>query len=601
MGINATAAAEVAINRYIVNVKLEATFTTFNSILEYTSKDERFSDDGIVPAIDGAFQAALDLPGAISESKAKSRTTEVGGNDAINCYYSFNENDDIIHPAIQVGPDKGLGRVYNEIFDEQQHMLWMTFGIPKFANTLSFFKNSVDRELSILQNKGTYGMLRKAAGLAGTMAGVFAVLKFPPLALITLANIGLTVGSIPGRFYELRPMMPLYYKTVNATLVHLAINMGLIGVSKDKLETDGAGVDQLLRDSEIDILSILERKEVWDGVMEQPDKLDEQTEKLIDNQDSESMFSGFFSKAVDGVGDSLSMSKAFVGFRLEKSTDNSESASNATAEAAISSTLNGASETIKSARFNFGGIAGGDGAVSSAIGVATDMIGSFFSSAAGAVGLSGIAEFALGAGTFDIPERYTGSSFSKSYSFSFQLRAPLGDKLSIFHSIYVPLSMLIAAAFPRAIGRNTYTSPFLLTAYSKGRFAIPLGIIDSINIKRGDSEFGWNTEGLPTSVDVSISIKDLSAMMYTNISSGDAWKDIIGQNSSFQEYLLSLSGIGLAERLNLWKKLSRKKDALLKIGKLNVLNPRMIGLSIGNSRIGQTITAFKPTHRLPTN
>src|SRR5699024_8216171 len=85
----------------------------------------------------------------------------------------------------------------------------------------------------------------------------------------------------------------------------------------------------------------------------------------------------------------------------------------------------------------------------------------------------------------DIPEIWQSSSFSKNYSFNITLRAPYGDKVSIFQSIYIPLAMLIALAFPRSGGRNAYGTPFLIRAYSSGMFAIPLGIIDSFSITRG--------------------------------------------------------------------------------------------------------------------
>ena len=148
------------------------------------------------------------------------------------------------------------------------------------------------------------------------------------------------------------------------------------------------------------------------------------------------------------------------------------------------------------------------------------------------------------------------------------MRAPYGDKVSIFQSIYIPLAMLIALAFPRSGGRNAYGTPFLIRAYSSGMFAIPLGIIDSFSITRGSSEFGWNLDRLPTTVDVSFTIKDLSAATHLAIQDANSlgMLNILGTNSSFQEYMLTLSGVGLKERLCIAQSLARRIQAVGAIG-----------------------------------
>ena len=72
---------------------------------------------------------------------------------------------------------------------------------------------------------------------------------------------------------------------------------------------------------------------------------------------------------------------------------------------------------------------------------------------------------------------------------------------------------LFGFVLPRQAGPNGFISPFLIKAYYKGLFNCDLGLITNMSVSRG-SEGGWTRNGLPTTVDVTLQIKDL----YENIS-----------------------------------------------------------------------------------
>ena len=130
-------------------------------------------------------------------------------------------------------------------------------------------------------------------------------------------------------------------------------------------------------------------------------------------------------------------------------------------------------------------------------------------------------------------------------------------------------------------------------------FAIPMGMIDSITITRGDSEFGWNYDFLPTKLKISFTIKDLSPVMYMPL--GDsAFRTIFGMNSPFQEYMLTLSGVGLAERVMFQDFYKKRIEIAKTMVKNNTLNPMMWGFSLGNHRLFQAISSFLPKTNLPT-
>ena len=110
------------------------------------------------------------------------------------------------------------------------------------------------------------------------------------------------------------------------------------------------------------------------------------------------------------------------------------------------------------------------------------------------------------------PEIWDDSDFSKSYDFTLKLRTPDGDKISWYLNIYVPLMHLVAAAAPRELGPNGYKSPYLVRAFYKGLFNVDMGIITSMSVSKAGP---FTNDGLPLSVDVNVSIKDLYGLLMT--------------------------------------------------------------------------------------
>ncbi len=610
-------------NRYLVRTNLPREFSTYKELLEYQN-DEKLLDDkkeGLSKEISDAMIKAM----PVQFTKGKNRDTSLGGNDAINCFYQFNADDDIIPKInrIKKNPYKGLGRVYNEVFDEQQQFLHISFGIADFTSIKKFYEAMIDVDLSKLMNTGKYS-------LSHTLGSLVAKAAFIPIALPFIASKwAIDLLSAPGitapsKYYDFRPTMSLYYKMVNVILAHLAVNMGLTSSSPDGevaniKDSDYEGVPEILKKYGTDILTILSKKHRFDDGDYKPMATDEYFNLSQQHFDAETEFIGtavdLAAKAADKVGNwaggvienflvggkyGLTEALKYVSFRIEKGTDTSESGSNSTKESSLSQTINSKIQEAKTMRFNLSGLKS-MGGVGKMVGALEEGLSGLIEGTTSMLGIHGGTELAKGAGLIDIPEVWDSSSFTKSYSFNFQLRTPYADKISIFYSLYVPLAMLIAGAFPRAIGPNAHTSPFIVRAYAKGQFAIPLGIIDSITITRGAAEYGWSKDMLPTCLDISFTIKDLSPLMSISLADGNilSWKNIMGQNSSMQEYMLTLSGTGLAERTLAFKLLKKRAKTLLRIATNNKWNPRMMAFSIiSGSRGGLLATAFAPT-RLP--
>jgi hypothetical protein len=143
------------------------------------------------------------------------------------------------------------------------------------------------------------------------------------------------------------------------------------------------------------------------------------------------------------------------------------------------------------------------------------------------------------------PEIWNDSSFSRNYSLEIKLISPYGDNLSVYQYVIVPLIHLMCLAFPRQFGPNGYSAPFIVQAFAKGVFNCEMGIIDNITIRRGGSDgSSRNSEGIPTEIDVTLSIKDLYPMVTIASDHLDSRASFIN-NTGLIDYLAGMCCINL--------------------------------------------------------
>lgn len=276
---------------------------------------------------------------------------------------------------------------------------------------------------------------------------------------------------------------------------------------------------------------------------------------LNENQESEP---GWYDKLVEFSKAELADGAQFVTFRVDHVDSVSESFSNSAGEPEIANKINSASSSARQTRFSFaegnlgsGGIAG---VVEGALGGVKDVVSGFVNG----IGMSGIAA-AAGSAFIDIPQIWESASADlPTADYTIQLRSPYGNKLSRFQNLYVPLAMLLAGALPLSTGKRSYTSPFLVEIYSKGKNQTRLGIIDSMSVTRGVGNLGWTREGEPLGIDVSFSVLDLSSVMHMPISANfslNPTQGIFDEDSVFNDYMAVLGGLGLTDQTYIGKKL----------------------------------------------
>ena len=576
----------------------------------------------------------------------------VGGNDAINPYSAFNLDDDIVH---SIAEDKsqpktyqyGMGRCYAEIYESKQQILYLTMGLPKYRNLQKWLKNATNKELSEMNDIGadSGGLVSKIGSLLGGALSL--AIQLPWLPIKWAANIISSIHDYPvTEYFYFRDNMPMYYRYVNVLLSEIAVGMGIYGNgpadtsgSTDSTgktngnankgqPNNGSNIDNnqlakyqqnmpVIMQEGPDIFKIMCRraKRAQSGLTFQStdamiggdpatkfkDINDNHDKKNPDMEDSGGIKNGlrnFWTGLKTGAMEGMN----FLGFRIEKSENANESFSNSTDNSPLLNTLNNRVAEQRQRRLD--AIGQGEGALANVLKAKrwADNVVNVVQSVKNVMDNpeATIAYMAAGNGFFDLPKQWSGSAgMSRSLSFNMKLRAKTGgDNVSIFQSIMIPLSCLLAAALPRQVGDSTYTSPFIIRAFCKGMFAVPAGIITTLSVTRGSSEFGWSLNKLPTVVDVSFTIEDLSPMLFLSIAGGNGAIKAIGQafanNTKMHEYINTLVGIGAKERYYRLGQLKRRFKTAVLISKNTVFSATYHGYSMGDSSIIRSLMALTP-------
>jgi hypothetical protein len=242
-------------------------------------------------------------------------------------------------------------------------------------------------------------------------------------------------------------------------------------------------------------------------------------------------------------------------------TTMTDSFSNSTTDSSLASSINGYSDQAREIKFLLGPNSAltqmyenmGDatsGIADSLSSITSNLTGGMISDLAS----TGIDTIVSG-GKIIFPKIWNNSEFNRSYSFDIKLRSPDHDSLSIFLNIILPYLHLLGFVLPQSLDSNDpngYQTPFLLKAYCKGLFNIDMGIITDMSVTRG-AECQWNDDGLPTQIDISITIEDLyNSLMITQEQRDNNFGlqnlvpfDIV-TNTSMVDYLANLSGLNIA-------------------------------------------------------
>lgn len=248
----------------------------------------------------------------------------------------------------------------------------------------------------------------------------------------------------------------------------------------------------------------------------------------------------FISDVFEDISKKIKTDDAYVSFYVDANASFSESASNSTTQSVIKQYTDQVSSIAKEIQ-TISGISGIDAqGLMQSIGSSLDQYSQSISSNGGLSSfirrITGTTGQLIQGANFMVPEIWSDSDYSRSYSIPITLSTPYGNKISWYINIGVPLCFILGLALPHGTTANTYTSPCLVQCFSQGWFNCGFGIVDSFSLDKQD----WNAMGLPNEIKVSLNVKDL----YSQLSLPKS-NNALGfmQNTGMFEYLMVNSGL----------------------------------------------------------
>jgi hypothetical protein len=216
-----------------------------------------------------------------STANNKFTDSSLGGNIGINPRPQFNRYADIRIPGRRMDrgkvstsrtdPNNGMGRYYSELIDDNDQVVYLELGGPRFNNLFDFMSKAVNYKDSVLANTG-----RSPIGYElGQIIGGTAMLVAFPLVTVSIWTIkkaaGLFVGNNNFNYYYLEPQMHKYWTTVGNIVNQLATELGILIPS---FMEDGTKADKIGAVVEMDQSDLNVMKELLPGLITENNYID---------------------------------------------------------------------------------------------------------------------------------------------------------------------------------------------------------------------------------------------------------------------------------------------------------------------------------------
>lgn len=199
-----------------------------------------------------------------SSADSKFTDTTLGGNLGINNKPQYTRycdprrvgvGEDTVEDRVgYIGTNIGMGSYYSMAHDDNNQILSMEFGVPKFQSIFSLFTRAISYPESVMVNEGRYPLLYHVGDAIGT-ASRFRALPIFSIALV-LAKLGTDIlaGAADTRYFTMKPTMHMYWTTVNTLVNNLAVSRGISRVAIKSGIKDRIGNEITVTDNDLEAL-----------------------------------------------------------------------------------------------------------------------------------------------------------------------------------------------------------------------------------------------------------------------------------------------------------------------------------------------------------
>lgn len=300
---------------------------------------------------------------------------------------------------------------------------------------------------------------------------------------------------------------------------------------------------------------------------------------------------GFAEQSISEMADGTQ----FLCLRVNNTGSASESFSNSTKEAEISSKLNSFSSGAKEIRTTLLGGNIGDDIVSNVVESVFGVAGDFIQGVAQKIPLGGLIGL-MGSAYVDIPEVYDNSTSSmNSLTYNIELRTTSGHPLAILKEIMIPMCCILGFALPQSTGTESYTQPMLIEVWDKSKAKSRLCLCTDLTITRGVGNLGWSRDGYPLAVDISFTLKELSRVTHMPALPSIG---LFSEASLFNDYMAVLGGLSLYDQEAFVNRIAIA-SAKLSNSFYQSINPARYASQFWDSGIGKTIRIFTTSVERP--
>ena len=267
----------------------------------------------------------------------------------------------------------------------------------------------------------------------------------------------------------------------------------------------------------------------------------------------------------------------FISFRCSKDIIGSETVSNSTETNPLMESMNATASQNDEANPNGGET--GLGAVKDGVKKLGLKMASSFSEQAAVLS---------GKGRITLPDVFSSSSFSRSFTCSFKFHYPYGDPMGKFENLDIPFLTLLTMSAPRQIGKMSYTSPFAVRVFVKNKIMINYGMVESLSVTRGGDGNDWGPDGFPKTLTVEMNIKDMEPNISLPLASRGPVRmalESMFPSCGISEYLATLGGLSLDDMTHNFRKSHFKRAGMMFVNAWKAkLDPSNIVSSVANTR-----------------